>query len=181
MSPGIEVARVFDASTLEVPVPLDDGQLEFVDVPGSTATVIAGTLEATGTVARTGGEIDPLTQLVEIVVVLGDAPDAFVPGRFVEVVVAGRHVQDVARLPRRAVRRTESGGDTVSVADSNSQLQYVQVEVVRRDGDNAYVRGLSQGDRVILTPLDLATQGMPVQVEGEEEPVVVDDDAEATS
>ncbi len=164
VSPGVAVAQVFDAGSLEVAVPLDDADLRFVQIPGSTATVAAGDVEASGTVARTGGEVDPQTQLVEVIVVLDDPPEAFVPGRFVSVTIDGTPIEGVARLPRQTVTRTEDDRSRVNLAD-DGELRFADVTIIRRDAGDVLVRGLDDGARVIVTPLDVVTDGMPVQAE----------------
>ena len=168
---GQSVATIYDASSLEVPIPLDDADLGFVEVPGSSATLDVGGVSVNGTVDRTAGQIGATTQLVEVIVSLdevGDSAREFVPGRFVEAVIAGRTVSGVARLPREAIRRDEDTGEpAVHVVQGSGTLKVVDVEVVRRAGDDLFVRGLGEGDRVVLTRLELATDGMQVQVAGE--------------
>ena len=44
-------------------------------------------------------------------------------------------------------------------------LEVVEVEVVRQAGDQVQVRGLAEGEAVILTRLDLAAPSMAVRVE----------------
>ncbi|MEM1012365.1 MAG: HlyD family efflux transporter periplasmic adaptor subunit [Planctomycetota bacterium] len=168
---GQSVASLYATSSLEVPVPLEDDQLGFIAVPGATATVDAGGTTVRGKAVRTGGEVDDATQLVEVIVALDEPSAAFVPGRFVEVSLDGEALDGIARLPRRSIERTEAGTFRVRLADDEGLLRFRQVDVVRRVGDAAFVRGLSSGDRVITTPLEVATDGMPISVrDGEQEP-----------
>ena len=167
---GQSVATLYDAGSLEVPVPLEDRRLRFVRVPGSEATVVVGEgVELPGVVDRTEAQIDARSQLTEVVVAIepesGDVLPT--PGRFVEVLIDGETIEDVAAIPRPALRTDRDGSPYVYLAvdgDVGPVLARRTVEVARRDGDVLYVRGLDSGDRVVLTRLDAATEGMAVQV-----------------
>ena len=72
-----------------------------------------------------------------------------VEGMFCSVKIPGRSLHQVFRLPRQAV----SFENTVYTAEGN-RLRTVQVEVVRIDGEYAYVAdGLNVGDTVVTTRL----------------------------
>ena len=178
---GQAVGTVYAADSLEVPVPLSGDQLAFVVLPGdgedepSTATITADyggrEREWPGRVDRTEGRVNPRTRLVEVVVAVGDADAAggtrLVPGSFVNVAINGRRIEGVARLPRRAVHVGEDGRTAAHVAEPDGEeavLRVVPVEVVRRSGDDFYVRGLPDGAAAILSNLDVASDGMAVQI-----------------
>jgi len=113
---------------------------------------------------RTEGEIDPRTRMLQAVARVSDPygkpGDASRPplaaGLFVEAEILGLQVADATRLPRGAV--SERGDASfVWVADANDRLRQRRVEVVRVDGDSAWVsEGLTPGERVSLSkPLGL--------------------------
>ena len=163
---GQPVATLYDAGSLEVPVPLEDEELRYVRVPGSPATVtLDGGRTVAGTIDRTEATIDDRSQLVEVVVALADGVDRPpTPGRFVDVAIDAEPIEGVAAIPRRALRVTPDGTPRVWLAAGDGTIEFRDVEVARRDGDAAYVRGLADGDRVITSRLDVATPGMAVQV-----------------
>jgi len=69
------------------------------------------------------------------------------PGAFVEVLVPGALYENVVRVPEEAVH----GGDTV-YAIVDGRLQPRTVELVARDGKDAFVRGdFKPGDRLAAT------------------------------
>ncbi len=77
-------------------------------------------------------------------------------GLFVEAEILGLRVADATRLPREAV--TERRGDAfVWIADAEDRLRQRSVDLLRVDGDSAWVSaGLSPGERVSLSrPLGL--------------------------
>ncbi|MDH3955929.1 MAG: hypothetical protein OET81_04500, partial [Desulfobacteraceae bacterium] len=72
-----------------------------------------------------------------------------VEGMFCSVQIAGRTLYNVFRLPRQAV----SFENTVHITVKD-RLKTVQVNVVRVDGENAYVAGgIKTGDMVVTTRL----------------------------
>ena len=189
--PGQSLAQVWDTSTLEVPVPLEDRQLQWIALSSESAAAAsrggstgAGASEGSrarivadasgqrrvwhGHVSRTEGTIDPRTRMVRVIVAADEARSedggaSLVPGAFVEVEIEGEPLADVAAIPRRALRRDDRGGrDVVYIADGD-RLRIVPVEVARRSGDEIYVRGLPDGAAVILTRLEIASEGMQIQ------------------
>jgi multidrug efflux pump subunit AcrA (membrane-fusion protein) len=82
-------------------------------------------------------------------------------GLFVEARIKGTAIPMATRLPRSALH----GGDVVYVVEQDA-MRRRPVTVLRRDKDSVIVgAGLSRGDRVILSRLDLMVDGMPVAVE----------------
>ena len=212
---GQNFADVYDASSLEVVVPLEDRQLQYLDFAGgddeqlraagigenpttkpgaavadvdtgagSAATITAEFAGADRSwparVTRAQGQIDPRTRLVEVVVSATDATSSdgaarLVPGLFADVAIDGKPVKDAALIPRRALHASETDGESdgeaarqvVYVAE-NGRLAVVGVEVVRRSGEAAFVRGLPDGTRVIVTRLDVVAPGMELQAADDE-------------
>jgi multidrug efflux pump subunit AcrA (membrane-fusion protein) len=83
------------------------------------------------------------------------------PGAFVEVEISGTNQENVFVLPRAAVHQ----GDTVWVVESDSTLGVRKVRITWTGADEVYAKGgLSDGERVIVTPLPTAILGMPVEV-----------------
>jgi RND family efflux transporter MFP subunit len=82
-------------------------------------------------------------------------------GLFVEAEIAGQEVPDATRLPRSALH----DGSFVYVVEQDT-LQRRAVTVLRREQNSVIVgAGLSAGDQVVTSRLDLMAQGMPVTVE----------------
>ena len=122
----------------------------------------------TGTVVRTEGEIDPKTRMVNVVARVADPygrggkPDRppLAVGLFVEAEILGRTFRGVVVLPRKTFR----DGNTMLIIDSNNRLRFRSVDVLRVDGETAYVRaGLQSGERVCLTTLATVVDGMEVR------------------
>lgn len=183
---GQELARVYAIDYAEVRLPLADTQLEYVDLPlayrhqereGQTSGVpvtlsthFAGKTHAwDGHIVRTEGEIDPKTRMVVAVARVedpyargetSDRPPLAV-GMFVDAVIEGNVARDAVVLPRSARRNV----DQVWVLDAGDRVRFRTVEVLKLERDRVVLAsGVQPGDRIVLTPIESATDGMQVRV-----------------
>ncbi|MEM8872910.1 MAG: HlyD family efflux transporter periplasmic adaptor subunit [Planctomycetota bacterium] len=195
MSPGVTLSTLYKASTLEVPVPLPARELQWFTVGQATAEVTARDIDRTwsGTIVRTDGQIDPRSRLVNVVVALDPAglDGKLVPGMFVEAMITGEKIPNVAAIPRLALRQVErvdvanAGGNQATGRtggfdnDATAQrlyvirddvLRFIDVEVVRLTRELAYVSGLDDGEIIVTTDLAVVTDGMIVDVADTDEP-----------
>ncbi len=121
-----------------------------------------------GRVVRTEGELDPQSRMARLVVEV-DAPyggiaEGIPPltiGMFVDVAIAGRHIDGVRVLPRAAVRQ----GDRVWVVGPDGKLRVRQAQVVRTIQDEVLTYlDLKKNERVIVSQLSGVTDGMQVRL-----------------
>jgi RND family efflux transporter MFP subunit len=124
-----------------------------------------------GQIVRTEGEIDAKSRMVHLVARVEDpygqngtrrsAPLAV--GLFVEAEIQGRWAKGVFVLPRMALR-TDSGEDLVYVVDAGDRLRFKAVEVLRAERNDVVIgSGLERGDRVCVSPMAAAVNGMAVR------------------
>ena len=117
---------------------------------------------------RTEGEIDARSRMVHVVARVADpyarnaesdtAPLAV--GLFVEAEILGRRAEGVTVLPAEALR----GGSRVLVVDDAGSLRFRDVEVLREGRSEVVISsGLSAGERVCVSPLEAAVDGMAVR------------------
>ena len=117
-------------------------------------------------IVRTEGEIDPRTRMLHVVARVDDpygresgAP-SLPAGLFVRAEIEGRELRDAFVLPVSALR----DDDTVYLVDAQERLVRQSVEVLKRTRDSVVlIGGLDGGERVILSPLRVATDGMQVR------------------
>ena len=190
---GSQIARIYSVDLAEVQLPIPDEELAFVDLPLAyrgragnsnkprvklTATFAGKKHEWRGRIVRTEGEIDPQSRMVRAVAQIKD-PYGYTahPGRpplavgmFVEAEIQGRLARGVVSLPRAALRT----GDRVLVVDEESRLRFREVEILRAESDRVIVRsGLEEGERVCVSIVETAVEGMQVRtVEQESRPDV---------
>jgi len=185
---GAPIATIYSVDAAEVRLPLPDNDLAFVDLPmtyrdGGEApvqppvvlsTIFAGERhEWQGRIVRTEGEIDPATRMIHAI---ARVDNPYAPGKnprrpplnagmFVHALIEGRQVEDVAVLPRAALRT----GSRVWVVDADSRLRYRDVVVLRTTETEVIVsEGLRDRELVVLSPLDATTDGMTVRISDEE-------------
>lgn len=185
---GVSVATVYATDIAEVRLPLPDDELEFLTLPfgergGAPTTLPEVVLSAQfagarrtwpARVVRTEGEIDPTTRMVMAVAQVEDPygrqlagngsdkprPIPLALGMFVDAQIRGHLIEDVFTLPRTALR----DGDRVYVLDEEDRLRFFEVEVIRRERELIIVRaGLDDGTRVVISPIEIVTDGMQVR------------------
>jgi len=119
-------------------------------------------------IVRTEGEIDPKTRLLYAVARVvdpygsgGTNSDPPLPaGLFVNAEIQGRAVSGVVLLPRSALR----GKNQVLVVDTDDRIRIRDVEILRAEEETAVIgSGLTEGERVCLSTLDVVVEGMKVR------------------
>jgi RND family efflux transporter MFP subunit len=119
-----------------------------------------------GRLVRAEGELDPRSRMVHLVAEV-DRPYAetysapLVVGMFVDVQILGREVDDVRRVPRRAVRP----GNLVWVVGRDQILRVRPVQVAHASNEEMLVRfDTKPGEKIVLSQLSGVTDGMKVRV-----------------
>ena len=181
---GAPLATIYSVDAAEVTLPVPDSELAFLDLPLGTALggggprvllraqFAGGRHEWEAQIVRVGGEIDPATRMVNLIArvedpyrAVGERPPLSV-GLFVDAEVVGRSVDSVFEVPRGAL----VGADRLWLVE-DGRLALRQVGVLRSDPEVAIVSdGLVSGDRISLTILETAMDGMAVTPELEPVP-----------
>lgn len=186
LTPGAPLAKIHATDYAEVRLPVADDQLIFLDLPFThrdtgrnrpgPETVLSARFGQErhswrGRIVRTEGELDSRSRMLNLVARVENPYDSggdpsrppLAVGLFVEAEIGGRTAANAIVLPRSALR---SNGDAyqVMVADDEDRLRFRDVEVRRLQGEAAVISaGLSDGERVCISPLDIATEGMRVR------------------
>jgi RND family efflux transporter MFP subunit len=180
---GQSVATLYSTDVAEIKLPIPDKELEFLNLPlayrdaearaaGPSAVVSADfagqTYKWQGRIVRTEGEIDPQTRMVQALAQVenpyAQAPNSSRPplavGMFVQAEIAGRTVRAIS-LPRTALR-----GESVAwVINDRNQIEFRELDILRLEHDRVLVRGgIEPGERVCVSALEAAVQGMEVKV-----------------
>lgn len=164
------VATLRDRNQLEVRLTLSDGQYgriiaESGTVVGREATVRWRVgdepIVYPGRIERTGATISSASGGVPVFIRLADPlqPIPLRAGAFVEVDIADRGYDRVARVPTTAIY-----GDLVYII-ADDRLQPRRIEIIGRDGADALVRGeIESGDVVMTTRISTPGPGVKVQL-----------------
>ena len=191
---GTPLARLYSTDAAEIRVPLPDEDLAFLELdlgfrgeaaaPAAPEAIVRARFAGrehqwSGRVVRTEGQIDPATHVIHAIIEVRDPygrTDSQRPplaagtgerpplaaGMFVDVDVLGRKVAGVIAVPRAAMR----GPDRVLVVDESDRLHFRSVRVLRRESDRVLIaEGLRSGERVCVSPLEVAVEAMQVRVE----------------
>ena len=120
-----------------------------------------------GELVRTEGEIDPKTRMVTVVVrvedpygrLKDDGGPPLAVGLFVDAMIEGSQLDEAIVLPRSALQQ----GDRVFLLDQDDRIHLQPIEIARSERDRVIVRGgVERGDRVSVTPMPWAVEGMQV-------------------
>ena len=165
-----------DAFRVQVSVPVD--QLRWIDLPGEPADPVSRVRVQTNTGAVRQGRIlkllsdlEPQGRLARLLVEIEDPLDLKAPrgkrkplllGEYVRLEIAGKTVEDVFVVRPDAVR--ENG--RVWLADGEGRLRDREVEVVWRDADNVLLRGLEEGQTLIVSDVPVPVEGMKLRING---------------
>jgi len=160
VSPNEKLAELIDPTSLEVAfrvstaqyVRLLDGAGDLVQAPVVARLNVTGTdLSAVGRISRDSAATGEGQSGRVLFARLGAAP-ALKPGDFVTVTIEEPPLDDVVRLAASAL---DSAG-TVLVLGQDGRLESLDVELLRRQGDDVLVRGAGLAGREVVngrTPL----------------------------
>jgi RND family efflux transporter MFP subunit len=175
------LAEIYALDSAEINLALSRSELSFLGFadgfkPSDELNVQAQVLDASGEVIHRGmldrseGVVDPRTRLTNLVARVDACfanPFAKKPvknplavGQFVNLRLIGAEV-NVFLVPESAFRTKE----TVLVVDEENQLRTRQVSVIHRTDKEAWVTGgLSEGEKVCVTPIEIISEGMQVNL-----------------
>ena len=175
LRPGVSIGKLSGTDRAEIYVQLPYTELPWLTIPvatskspGSTAQIFLPERQQPlwqGKILRSLGEIDPTTRMATIVIGVDHPyqkqgtivkPD-LETGMFVDIQLQGKRLDNVISIPRNALRNNQQ----VWLIDSENRLRIRTVEIARREKDKLLIsKGLSAGERVVITPLSAAADGM---------------------
>jgi len=176
---GTPLATVYAIDYAEIRLPLPDNDLAFLSLPSyntghsrfpdvQISSKFAGKKYIwTGKLIRMEGEIDPRSRMVHVVARVkepyaasADQKPPLAVGLFVNAKISGRTFKNIYEINRSALRN----GDQVLMIDDSLRLHFRKVHILRLNAQSALVdSGLSAGEKVCITPLDLVVDGMAVR------------------
>lgn len=180
VSPGTIVAEVFSTEKVLVRLPLTDRQVAKVALPLTAEkrtdaelplvkiTAVYGQKSYSwfGRIVRTEGTVDVKSRVVYAVAEINApyliTPDSDKPplsvGMYVSAEIHGRELSGVTRIPSKALHKNNQ----LILADSNDEIQFKTVDVVQASEEFILVRGLAEGDRVVISTVPYASAGVKV-------------------
>ena len=183
VGPGSPVARIAGIDRFWVQVSIPVSQLQFIDVPGINAIGDVGSKASVaqpgataeepreGRVLRVLPSVEERGRMAQVLVAVDDPLGLKLPpgerltpllvGTYVQLEIEGKVLENVVPIPRKALRDDEH----VFVVGKDGTLETRNIEIAWRERGRVLVeKGLEAGDRVVVTPLPMATDGMKVDV-----------------
>ncbi len=177
---GRTIASVFSTDVAEVRLPFTDADIAALGVPigyeaeegeglrvrlsaESAGATTGATRQWLGRLVRLDASLDPRTRTtfgtVEVRNPFADSEGGMpmAPGLFVSAVIEGRSLSDVLAIPAAGLR----AGGRVFIMNDDDLLEIRSVRVAHANSDIAYLsNGISEGDRVIVSPIRNPVPGM---------------------
>ena len=169
---GAALFTLVRSNVLELAAAVPARQANAVRV-GQTVHFTADGREFDGKVARVSPTVDPSTRSVTVYVQIPNADGSMKGGTFASGRVVSRTVPDALVVPAAAVRQRVDDGATFvyRVAGNTLDIAPVTLGIVdQRMGIAEIVRGLDEGDRVVVGNVGTLGRGMQVIIAGEERP-----------
>ncbi len=157
VSPGSRIAKAIRTDNLEVELPIDNGNLQWVANGDSVSLWSDDHRQFSGTITRIGNFVNPNTQSINLYVnVTPDKKNPLYEGEYLEAEVFGKALPKGMEVPRSALR-----GKTAFVV-RDSALYSQEVEIIKTNPEHAIIRGLKEGELMVNEPLTSIQEGMPV-------------------
>ncbi len=177
---GQSVGQIFSDEKVEIRVHLNEKDVGYIRIPGFNTeektgspavveTTIGDNLQKwTGYVER-AEIVDEKTRTIPVVIAVR-APYKTLPplsvGTFVRVRIKGYTIDRAVLIDKEAIQWTEQGSPFVWIVDKEDRLRKRMVNILRSvNGRYIVSRGLNDGEKVVITPLPVATEGMKVRIE----------------
>jgi RND family efflux transporter MFP subunit len=167
VSPPQVLARIYSTEKMEVVSYASPEDLKWIK-KGAKVEVISDikNLKVNGVVKGLGGEVDEKTGLIPIIIeVRPRNKEYLLPEDYVKVFIKGPVIKKAIIIPLNAIHQ-EKGHEVVWIVDNQQRLRFRKVKIafVRKD-QVIITEGLKEGDKVIISPLSIVSEGMKVRVQ----------------
>ena len=181
VAPGTVLAQIYATDRVEVHLPISDSQLALLELPlfETAGTAYPEVMLSArfggkrwqwqGQISRVEASIDRDSRvtfaIAEVSNPFGESNSErppLTPGLFVQASIAGKPIQQSVELPATALR----GDNTVLLVNENSRLERLPVELLRRERDRVWVRGIAAGQSVVAEQSSLLAAGAAIEVAG---------------
>lgn len=166
--PGTTLVTVTQLDPIAVQFPVPEGRLQdLLDAAGQRSPVLAAipgrSAPLKGTLTFVDNTVDPQVGTVRAKATFGNAEHVLWPGQYVNTSVTVRTIKDAVVVPLAAVITSPNGRIVYVVKDETVQARKVEIEY--SFGDQAVLRGLQAGERVVVEGKQNLRNGSRIRVE----------------
>ncbi len=156
VNPGTQLATIVRTDLYELEVPVITDEIEMISV-GDSVIVSSENSSRTwqGEISRIGAVVNPSSQAVSVFVEVPGDKGLF-DGMYLTARLHGGYLDDVMEMPRNAVFKN----DHVYVLEENTLVEK-SVDIVKKNPETIYFKGLKEGDKLVIEPL-LNVTGNPI-------------------
>ena len=176
--PGQPVGSMYTSNEIEVTLSVKDSDLQFLDIPmdgrklnpDQKSIVVIKSLykgemqEWAGNLERVDGVIDPMTRMIKLIAnfknnFIEETKPILPIGLFVEAEINGKQLEDIFMIPNSAL----TPNDELLFLNQDDALEIRKVSVLTKMKNHILVKeGMEAGERVVISKLSIATNGMLV-------------------
>ena len=176
--PGQPVGSMYTSNEIEVTLSVKDSDLQFLDIPmdgrklnpDQKSIVVIKSLykgemqEWAGNLERVDGVIDPMTRMIKLIAnfknnFIEETKPILPIGLFVEAEINGKHLEDIFMIPNSAL----TPNDELLFLNQDDALEIRKVSILTKMKNHILVKeGMKAGERVVVSKLSIATNGMLV-------------------
>ncbi|WP_068544819.1 efflux RND transporter periplasmic adaptor subunit [Thalassotalea crassostreae] len=185
ISTGSQMVKTFAIDYAEVRLPIKQSDIGFLNLPKINeeadkskkviiSSEVAGEkLQWQSYISRYEGVVSSESRVHYLVAKIDD-PYNLIEGKldaelrvgmFVNANIMGKTIDNIVSLPREVIH----GVNTVYVVNDDNTLKFIEVEVIRGNGDFVYVKNtFKPGDKIVNTAIRTAVPGMAVRIKADE-------------
>ena len=178
--PATPMLTVTQLDPIAVSFPVPEGRLQDLlaaarNRSAVTASVAGSPVPLQGILSFVDNTVDPQVGTVKAKAQFGNASQLLWPGQYVKTRITVRTLKDAILVPQAAVI-TSANGKIVYVVAQDDTVQQRKIEIEYPFGDQAALRGLLPGERVVVEGKQNLRPGSRVRVEksGKAEPAKKD-------
>ncbi|MFK7921871.1 MAG: efflux RND transporter periplasmic adaptor subunit [Bacteroidia bacterium] len=161
INPGGRVARIARSNRLELEVPFQTTDLEYVK-RGMEVDVLSEdrTNRWRGKIGRIGTSLDAATQTINLYISFNPGNASIFEGQFLMAEIPGSKIRNVMEIPRNAVFNRNQ----IYVVEDSMRLVSKEIEIEKINQETVLFTGVAVGELIVTQPLLNAYDNMPVQV-----------------
>jgi len=158
MNPGGRIMRIIQTDKFEVEVPVELENASWISI-GQDVLITSSQRSQTwhGKVSRLANFVDPKTQSRSVFISINNN-GSMLNGEYISVSFVGEAIDNVIEIPRNSVINKK-----FVYTVEKSKLKKVKIDIIKSGEDFSLIRGLNEGDSVVVEPLVAAQEGMSVK------------------